>query len=203
MKQEEKTARTREKIYAAAIREFGTYGYSAGSVNHICSTGINKGLIYHNFKDKDALYLACVRKSCQELIRYVTEHMKRPGFVEYMEARMGFFAAHEMEAYLFLEARSSPAAHLQEQLEEICADVDALNISVFEQELEGLELRSGVSREDALNYFLEIQKIFNLDFFRGQHRDLPQQEQVLLHEKTIVKVLDLLLYGIAKGERPE
>ena len=55
MKKEEKTEITKCKILAAAIQEFGANGYVAGSVNNICKTGINKGLIYHNYKDKDEL----------------------------------------------------------------------------------------------------------------------------------------------------
>ena len=62
MKKEEKTELTKSKIFAAAIQEFGTNGYATGSVNNICKTGINKGLVYHNFKDKDELYLECVKR---------------------------------------------------------------------------------------------------------------------------------------------
>ena len=65
MKQEERTELTRKKIMKAAVNEFGTYGYEGGTIGRICKTGnINKGLIYHNFKDKDALYLACMKESC-------------------------------------------------------------------------------------------------------------------------------------------
>ena len=47
MKKEEKTEHTKNKIYAAAMQEFGTKGYAAGAINNICKSGINKGLIYH------------------------------------------------------------------------------------------------------------------------------------------------------------
>ena len=66
MKKEEKTEITKCKILAAAIQEFGANGYAAGSVNNICKTGINKGLIYHNYKDKDELYLVCV---CRKAVK--------------------------------------------------------------------------------------------------------------------------------------
>ena len=69
MKQEERTELTRKKIMKAAVNEFGTYGYEGGTIGRICKTGnINKGLIYHNFKDKDALYLACMKESCDLLM---------------------------------------------------------------------------------------------------------------------------------------
>lgn len=46
MKKEEKTELTKAKIFEAAMKEFGTKGYAADSVNNICKTGINKGLIH-------------------------------------------------------------------------------------------------------------------------------------------------------------
>ena len=90
MKKEEKTEITRAKIYAAAINEFGTNGYAEGSINNICKTGINKGLIYHNFKDKDELYLECVRRSSGALVRYIGENNAVNGFVNYMNARAAY-----------------------------------------------------------------------------------------------------------------
>ena len=64
MKQREKTELTVQRILSAAIAEFGVNGYAGGAVNNICKAGINKGLIYHNFKGKDELYLTCLHISC-------------------------------------------------------------------------------------------------------------------------------------------
>ena len=71
MKKEAKTEITKERIMTAAMREFGEKGYFAASLNNICGTGIPKGLLYHNFKNKDALYLACVEKSFSALTAYL------------------------------------------------------------------------------------------------------------------------------------
>ncbi|MGN0140948.1 MAG: TetR/AcrR family transcriptional regulator [Roseburia sp.] len=200
MRQEEKTELTRSRIFEAAMKEFGTNGYAAGSVNNICKTGINKGLIYHNFKDKDALYLECVKKSCEDFMCYITEHSAEQGFVEYMSARMEFFKTHEQEAYIFLEARTRPPQQLVGQIREIYAGLDKLNLEIFERELSKYELRQGVSKEDALLYFFEIQKLYNLNFANELNAKMSQQEQLTLHEMKIRKVFDFMLYGIAKGE---
>ena len=58
MKKEEKTGLTKERILLAAMEEFGEKGYAAASLNNICAAGIPKGLLYHNYENKDALYLA-------------------------------------------------------------------------------------------------------------------------------------------------
>ncbi|MGN0293130.1 MAG: TetR/AcrR family transcriptional regulator [Lachnospiraceae bacterium] len=199
MRQEEKTERTRNRIFDAAMREFGTNGYAAGSINHICRTGINKGLIYHNFRNKDELYLECVAKSCRELIDYVMDCGAVEGFVAYMSARKEFFRNHESEACIFLEARTNPPHQLAERIVEIYAEFDQLNRSVFEKELSKHELRNGVSKEDAMNYFFEMQKLYNLDFLKGVQGKMSPHDQLELHELNIYKMFDFMLYGIAEG----
>ena len=200
MKKEEKTELTKAKILTAAIKEFGTNGYILGSVNNICKSGINKGLIYHNFKDKDALYLECVRLSCNHLIAYVLEHQADDCFISYMHERMQFFKEYETEAYIFLEARTNPPHKLLAQIQEIYKEFDALNLKICERELSRHELRNGVTKEDALLYFSEIQKLYNLNFSNKSNGNLSVQEQLTLHEINIPKLFDFMLYGIAKGD---
>lgn len=203
MRKEEKTEITRRKIFAAAMQEFGTNGYVAGSINNICKTGINKGLIYHNFKDKDELYLECVKRSCEDIIAYVTARNADSGFVEYMSARRDFFREQEAEACLFLEARTQPPFHLRERINKIFAEFDEMNREIFEKELSRYQLREGVSEKEALHYFFEIQKIYNLNFTTELNRDMSPHEQWNLHEWNIHRIFDLMLYGIAKGGNEE
>ncbi|NLL78413.1 MAG: TetR/AcrR family transcriptional regulator [Clostridiales bacterium] len=199
MKREERTRITKSKIFLAAIEEFGTNGYAGGSINNICKTGINKGLVYHNYKDKDELYLECVRKSCEDLIEYIINQKADVSFVDYMSARMTFFEENELEAYIFLEARSSPPKHLKNQIQIIYTKLDKLNMAVYEKELSRHELRSGVTREEVINYFAEIQKIYNLNFVSRFSSKMSPHDQLALHEMNIHRMFDLMLYGIAKG----
>ena len=113
---------------------------------------------------------------------------------------MQFFQEYVPEGHIFLEARTNPPIHLFHQIQMLFTEFDELNRNVFEQELSGHTLRQGVSKEDALNYFYEIQKMYNLNFANHLDGNMTLDEQVLLHETNIRKVLDLMLYGIAKGE---
>lgn len=68
MKQKEKNRKSREHILEYAFQEFAKQGYQGASVNTICAAGkISKGLLYHYYPDKDALYLACVEKCYEDL----------------------------------------------------------------------------------------------------------------------------------------
>ena len=95
MKQEKKTELTKEKIINAAIEEFGTKGYSGASLNAICNTGISKGLLYHNFENKDAIYLACVKRCFRELTDYLKQQDIGADFQKYMSARICYFSEHK------------------------------------------------------------------------------------------------------------
>lgn len=75
---------------STAIAEFGAAGYAGGTVNRICKSGISKGLIYHNFPDKDALYLACLQHCCAAFVAHIRRMGGTSGFQTYMQARMDF-----------------------------------------------------------------------------------------------------------------
>lgn len=198
MKQEEKTAITRAKIIHAAMMEFGKKGYMAGSVNHICKTGINKGLIYYNFSDKDTLYLECVKISCDRLMAYIRERNAENSFADYMKARMAFFREYEEEAHIFMEARINPAGTLTERIQEIFIAFDALNNEICQKELSKHSLRKGITEADALSYFSMIQTFYNRSFMQSLADPMTMDEQIILHEVTIHKLIDLMLYGIAE-----
>ena len=94
IKKNERTILTVSKILEAAMNEFGKNGYSGGTVNNICKSGINKGLIYHNYNGKDVLYLTCLEHSCKKLMNYLNEHDNSKNPEIYMSARMDFFNKH-------------------------------------------------------------------------------------------------------------
>ena len=59
---------TRQKLLAAARREFADSGLAGARVDEIASrAGVNKQLVYHYFGDKDALYLAVLEWVYEEI----------------------------------------------------------------------------------------------------------------------------------------
>ena len=68
MMQKERQERSREEIYPAALNEFGSLGYENVSMERICRQhGISKGMIYHNYSNKDELFLLCVERVFTDL----------------------------------------------------------------------------------------------------------------------------------------
>ena len=201
MKKSEKTKLTISKILEAAMVEFGKNGYSGGTINNICSSGINKGLLYHNFNGKDDIYLTCLKFSCDELMSYLKSQNHTESLDHYMSARMDFFNTYPNEARIFFEALLAPPSHLSDKIKPILSEFNILNEKMYNQTLDSLILRDTVSRDDALNYFHLMQLMLNGYFSSPASQNTDIAEKVKMHEMIVSKLLDYMLYGIAKGEK--
>lgn len=203
MKKEEKTERTKQKILTAAIEEFGKNGYKGGSLNNICATGIPKGLLYHNYKNKDAVYLACVEKCFDDLTNYLKASNIGGDLQKYMNARLNFFMEHELEAHVFFDAVLQPPESLREQIKTLRQDLDQLNIELYQAILASIQLRQGISTEDAMAYFFMMQTVFNRYFGSPACSHMSFTDRMNAHETNLNKLLDLMLYGIAERGNKE
>lgn len=110
---------TVSKIQEAALEEFGVNGYAGGTINNICKKGINKGLIYHNFKNKDELYLVCLENSCKKLVSLIEESGCASDQLQYIKLRMHFFTEYPNEAHIFFEAILQPQEKSRDRIKQI------------------------------------------------------------------------------------
>lgn len=200
MKKAEKTEMTIAKILDYAIAEFGENGYANGTINNICRQGINKGLIYHNFKDKDELYLVCLQKSWDKMAAYIKEKECTENFLKYMQARSRFLDEFPNEAHIFFEAVLEPQEHLKAEIREIAQEFEQINEEVYRRTIAQVSLRDNVSTEEAIRYFRQMQSMFNAYFNSPEYRGFSLEEKLKAHENGIPQLVGYMLYGIAKGD---
>lgn len=201
MKKSEKTEITREKIMSASLQEFGTKGFDAGTLNNICAeNGISKGLLYHNFSGKDDIYLKCVKLVLGKFTEELNAWEINGDLNRYMEMRFTFFHENQLYSRIFFEAILQPPKHLYGQIRELKKDFDEINLKIYRQALEALSLRPGISIEEAVEYFNIIQDMFNGYFSSPAYGGTEFDQLVWEHENKLGKVLDLMLYGIAKNK---
>lgn len=199
MKRAERTELTVARIQKAALEEFGTHGYLGGTINNICKRGINKGLIYHNFTDKDDLYLTCLEISCKKMVSLIEESGCTADQLEYMKLRMHFFTEYPLEAHILFEAILQPPDKLRSRIRQILQPFENLNENIYRSVVSGLTLRDGITEEDAIAYFRQMQRMFNGYFSSSAYRCMTLDERIKEHEMSLSKLLDFMLYGIAKG----
>lgn len=204
MKREEKNQLSKDKILNAAIAEFGTKSYENASLNNICSdNNISKGLIYHYFENKDELYLCCVKACFDELTKFLdgeeydfTDFQK--GINKYLAARYRFFHEYPNYGNLFFGTASQPPTHLKKQIKERRKDFDAQGIRYYKTALEHIVLRENITEDEAMEYFLIFQEIFNGYFGSKAYGNSDFNSLIETHEMKLSKILNMMLYGIAK-----
>ncbi|MGI5964129.1 MAG: TetR/AcrR family transcriptional regulator [Lawsonibacter sp.] len=204
MKKQEKTQRSRERILEAALKEFGTKNYDSASINTICSEShLSKGLIYHNFKNKDALYLRCVALCYQEMMAYTREKEAALDTSEtdiqgLLAIRQSFFAQHPYYSNIFFNTILQPPKHLISEIHALRKEFDAFQMERFEKMIRQLPLREGIRVETALEFFLLFSEMYN-GYFRNKAEQTEDYKALIhAHEDQMAELFDIMLYGIAK-----
>lgn len=203
MTQQEKTRITQERILDAALKEFRTKSYEAASINTICSAShLSKGLIYHNFKNKDDLYLQCVRICYDGLLKYLKKgelnyQDSLDGLQTLLARRRDFFREHPLYGNIFFNTILQPPAHLLAPIREIRKDYDDFLAASCRCIFAHSELRGGITTDIAVEYFMIFQEMFN-GYFQGKLGENGDFSSLVQdHEGKLPQLLDLMLYGIA------
>lgn len=206
MNQKEKSQLSKDKILKAAILEFGTKTYENASLNSICSEhSISKGLIYHYFKNKDELYLSCVG-AC---FAAFTSHLKsvkinssdiQADIQAYLDLRHVFFHDNPNYSNIFFNAVLQPPPHLADSIRAIGAEFDGLNASHYKAAISKIELRRGITEEEAVEYFLMFQEMFHQHFQSKAYENGDFGALIESHELKLSKILNIMLYGIIKED---
>lgn len=210
MKREEKNALSRQRILEAALEEFSQKGYEAASLNNVCAEkGISKGIIYHHFKDKDALFLLCVEDCFTQVSAYLQETAEalsgtaQEKLAAYFDARLRFFALYPVYLGIFAEAAFNPPAALAEEIARRRQAFDRLNADVLTGVLGKASLRAGLSAETVVEDFRMYMDYFNLRF-RSAFRGRRSIDEILTeHEEKCRRQLDILLHGVLKDGNEE
>lgn len=184
----------------SALQEFALQGYGQSSINTICETGnISKGVLYHYFADKDAVYLTCVQMCFDALTDHLQACLEKTDedrIQAYFDARYDFFKENPLYQRVFCDAVISPPDHLSKQIHEIKADFDALNLSVLTELLSEVKLREDVTTGQVIEVFRLFQ-----DFINARYQMTPNDAiDIKEHEEICSRALNILLYGAVKRE---
>lgn len=206
MKKEEKTKRTYERIMAAAIVEFGTKSYDNASLTTLCSENqISKGLIYHNFKNKDALYLKCVEVTFHDMTVYMkrrtckVDSMKE-SIQNIFSVRQQFFEENPYYCNIFFNTVLQPPKHLLNEIHELRKEYDEFYTECFRDLMQQMNLRKGISLEAAMEYFMVFMEMYN-GYFQSKSSESNDMHALIKdHEVNLSRILDIMLYGVANEE---
>lgn len=204
MRKEEKTRRTYEKILSAAIVEFGTKTYDSASITTLCNENqISKGLVYHNFKNKDELYLKCVEACFEKMTSYFKNNVYKAETVQesmhgLFLVRQKFFEDNPHECNIFFNTVLQPPEHLRREIHVLRKEYDAFYTDCFRKLLQEMQLREGITMDAALEYFMVFLEMYN-GYFQSKSGEKNDMHALIKdHEVNISKILDIMLHGVVK-----
>lgn len=203
MKQTEKHAAAQEKILAAATREFAAHGFEAASMNVICQAGgISKGNMYHYFSSKEDLYLACVKKTLEELTSCIRCGVKRASghpddlMDAYFDARIRYFREHQDAGILFCRCMAVPDTGMRDKVLALRCDLDELNREVIRKIFEGKKIRHDITRDEAEELFRMLEEMWN----NANLNQPDDAEQMKKKETYCRQMITIFLYGILERD---
>lgn len=200
MKREDMSKAMRLKIIESALQEFNEKSYEKASLNHICQIGnISKGIIYHYFKDKDELYLECVKICFEKMMEHYASRQDYD-METYMHYRIAFFKEYPHLRGIFFNTILRTPQHLKNEVSLIKKDFQELNIQVFKNVLSQVSLRDNITYQAALEYYSIMQNSFNDYFCQKIEEGMEFDEIIHQHEEFLLKWFDMMLYGIARKE---
>ena len=202
MKQQERQQKSREKILSAAMQEFAEPGYEEVTVDSICQKyEISKGMLYHYYSGKDALFLLCVQQTFQQLEEYLLERMEQleqkdpvEAMQEYFLLRESFFQENPQQKQIFEAALLRAPIQLTEQIEQIRQPLIRVNREFLHRTLLRLPLQKGLEQEEVLRYFCGIETVI----WKLMEAYCPQVHMGDTHllMQTVRRVIRMILFGV-------
>lgn len=200
MKQKEKTRLTKKKIIDAAINEFGTKGYEMANINSISSSGIAKGLIYHNFATKDDLYIESLKVCFDEITKALACPENISDYSVYFAKRITLFKERRASAVMVLESLINPPKKHIGIISEIRKKYDEMNTEWIMNILKNGKLRENITEENAMKYLALMQDMFNWYCTSPKFDSSNLEDMIELHERELPKIFEYILCGVMKGE---
>lgn len=206
MTQKNKGMIARFKILQVALNEFANYSYEKSSINRICTEGnISKGVMYHYFKDKEELYLLCVRYCYDTMIDYYKNNLKdikdwKEEIKNFLEIRYHFFNENPILQKIFFNTLFRAPEHLKEEIGKIVKNLDDLNNQFAMKILKKIKIRHGLKPEEIIFLLDVIHNMLNEKF----HKRAENFEEIKTlsqeYEEMAEKWIDIMLYGILERD---
>ena len=200
MKHEEKTRLTKEKIISAGIKEFGSKGYAAASINNVSNSGIAKGLIYHNFASKDELYIECLKICFKEITKALVCEGNFSDYKIYFDKRLKLLKEKREMAAMVLEALINPPQKHIDEIRRIREPYDKMNSEWIDKLLRNNKLRKNTDINSAMKYFSVMQDMFNWYCCNPKFENQSFERSISMNEKNLQFFFEYVLYGIVEEE---
>lgn len=127
----------------------------------------------------------------------------KEGLQNFLLIRQRFFQENPHYANIFFNVVLQPPKHLAGELAQLRAGFNEYFSQQYLAVLDCLTLRSGITKELALEYFLGVSEMFNSYFQKKAEQTGDYRQLIEDHEGRLSAIFDIMLYGVAKEPREE
>ena len=207
MDRESKNEISKERILMAALEEFGQNDFNTASTNTMCKNHqISKGLLFHYYKNKDEIFLLCVKKCFTDLSNYLkNNYVKKESVVEenlnnYFKIRFNFFSEFPYYAQIFRTATFNSPTHLIDDIRELKKTLRHTNEVILLDMLESIDIKEGFEKRNVAYTILEFADYLQVKQ-RVKAEEVSEKEINMLFDeqnKELINMITMLFYGVAK-----
>lgn len=197
---------SKKRILTASLKEFGEKDYSSASINNICkNNNISKGLLFHYYKNKDDIFLLCIKNLFIDLSNYLNENFQ---FIhsntekilrDFIQKRFEFFNKYPYYKQIFYTAIFNPPKHLIFEINILREPVKKTNRYFWGKIVNTLDLKPNIIIEDVIEMIIGLGRYLHIKL---QYDDLQSEDKkscmVEKYTKEYVNMLNMLFYGIIK-----
>ncbi len=196
----------RERIIAAAIKEFAQKGYEKASTNAITAeAGIAKGLLFHYFGSKKKLFLWLVQYALDIALEHYQQNLPQlsPDFadrlVELGMEKLMFYRQHQELSQFVTAAFMDPPKEIATELKDLEQKLRTQNSGQMMKDLDMSGLRDDIDKKIAMELItLALEGLGNK--YKANYRENPEKimddfDQIFAEMKDYI---ELLKYGTYK-----
>ena len=118
----------------------------------------------------------------------------------YMQYRILFLKNIHICGESFFNTLLRTPQHLKREVAIIKKDFNELNLKVFKNALNHVQLRENITYQTALEYYNIMQNSFNDYFCQKIEEGIDFDEIIHQHEELLLKWFDMMFYGIVRKE---
>ncbi len=182
---------TAVRIVDNATRLFSINGYAGTSIGEISkNSNLSRGILYHYFKDKDALYLYCAEQCVDKYLAFLEERTAdltydKEALINALKMRFDFLGFHqECRAILHSVVLRRPN-HLEKELESLYLKLHEGNLRINKRVTAHMEFGEGVMDVDILLFMAMMQNNAEYASINGKKINSPEMANAALRVTKI------------------
>lgn len=206
MNREKQNELSRKKILDASLKEFGERDYSLASINKICKdNNISKGLLFHYYKNKDEIFLLCVKNLFLNLSEYLNKEYEfrkmdlENTITEFMSKRFEFFEKFPYYKQIFYTASFNPPKHLQSEISNLRKPIIAINKEFWGKVINQMDLKANIEKEEVIEVIMGLGDNLHIKIQNNMLvSDFKKVNVPDIYSRKYASMINMLLYGILK-----